>query len=438
MNLPIDRKIIDAKFAELGITDAASASIREIVRIASSLEKETGIKFIRMEMGVPGLPPPVIGTEAEIAALKRGVASKYPMIEGLPELKRETARFAKLFLDIDVSPESCVPSVGSMQGAFAVFMVACRRDKTKDTTLFIDPGFPVQKQQHKVLGLKYHSFDVYNWRGDKLRGKLEEILSKGNISTIIYSSPNNPSWICFTEKELRIIAECADKHGAIVIEDLAYFAMDFRTDYSKPGAPPFQPTVAKFIDNFVILFSSSKIFSYAGQRIACIIMSDKLRQRHFPDLRRYFSSDEFGHALIYGALYALSSGTAHSPQYALAAMLKEANEGRFNFVNFVKEYGVRAEKLKNIFTSNGFRIVYDMDEDKPLAHGFYFTLRYPGLDGSELIKELLRYGISAISLKITDSEISDGIRACVSQISPDIYPCLEERLKDFHARKSLK
>ncbi len=431
MNIfPIDSKIIEAKFAEFGIKDPSDASIREIVRIANSLEKDFGTSFIRMEMGVPGLPPPEIGTEAEIAALRRGVASKYPMIEGIPEFKTETAKFAKLFLDIDVSPSSCIPSVGSMQGAFAVFMVACRRD-SRTRTLFIDPGFPVQKQQHRTLGLDFLSFDAYSFRGDALRAKLDEMTKSGDVSTIVYSNPNNPSWICLTEKELRIIAECAEKNDIIVVEDLAYFAMDFRKDCSVPGQAPFQPTIAKFTDKYVLLVSSSKVFSYAGQRIGAVIVSDSLFRSRHSGLQRFFSSDEFGHALVYGALYSLSSGTAHSPQYAVAAMLHEANHGRFNFVSFVREYGERSAALKKIFESNSFKIVYDKDEDKPIADGFYFTLSYPGLSGGKLISELLRCGISAIGLKITGSEKTDGIRACVSQISSSQCGALSERLQIF-------
>lgn len=52
----------------------------------------------------------------------------------------------------------------------------------KDTILFIDPGFPVQKQQIAVMGYKYESFDVYEYRGERLREALETHLSKGNIA----------------------------------------------------------------------------------------------------------------------------------------------------------------------------------------------------------------------------------------------------------------
>ena len=427
----IEYNLVKNILTESGIPNIGRASIRELVRIVNLIEEQSGTKFIRMEMGVPGVEPSSIGIEAEISALLNGVASKYPMIEGIKPLKTEISRFCRMFLDIDVSPESCIPTVGSMMGAMAAFLVANRTDRNKEGTLFIDPGFPVQKQQCKVLGQAYKTFDVYNYRGVKLRDKLESFLSEGKISTILYSNPNNPSWICFTNDELQIIGELSQKYDVTIIEDLAYFAMDFRQDTSLPGVPPFQPTVAKYTDNYILLISSSKAFSYAGQRVGMMVISDVLFKRSYPDLKRYYSTDMFGYSMIYGALYALSSGTSHSAQYALAAMLKAANEGKFNFVNLVKEYGEKAHIMKKLFTSYGFEIVYDKDMDVPIADGFYFTISYPGFTGVELVEELLYYGISAISLDITGSERLEGLRACVSQVSEEQIEILESRLRTF-------
>lgn len=428
---PIDSNIVKKFVVESGLTDIGRASIRELVKLINQIETATGMKYIRMEMGVPGFPPPSIGTEAEIEALRKGVGSVYPDIEGLPALKEETARFIRLFLDVNVNPEGCIPVVGSMMGAMVSFLVANRNDRTKEGTLFIDPGFPVQKQQVKMLGHDYHAFDVYNHRGKKLREKLESYLKTGKISSLLYSNPNNPSWLCLTEEELAIIGELCIKYDVIVIEDLAYFGMDFRKDYSIPGKAPHQPTVARYTDEYVLLISSSKIFSYAGQRIGMVAISDKLFHRTYPDLLRYYSTDKFGHSVIFGALYGLSAGVAHSVQYGFAAVLKAVNEGKYKFRDDIIEYGEKAREMKRMFVSNNFKIVYDRDIDEPLADGFYFTISYPGMSASFLLEELLYYGISAISLVISGSDRPDGLRACVSLVSRDQFPDLEYRLKCF-------
>jgi len=432
-NTPIDASIVEAMIKNSDLDALDNASIREIVRLVNQIEKESGEKYIRMEMGVPGLPSPMVGIEAEKAALDDGVTAIYPNIEGLPELKSETARFIKLFLDIDVEPKGCIPTVGSLMGGMAAFLVANRNDRTREGTLFIDPGFPVQKQQIKILGQDYRSFDVYNYRGEKLRDKLESYLKTGKVSSILYSNPNNPSWICFTDEELRIIGELATEYDVVVIEDLAYFGMDFRNNYGRPGQAPYQPTVARYCDNYLLLISSSKAFSYAGQRVGMLVIAEKLYNRRFPDLKRYYTSDLFGHAMIFGALYALSAGVTHTAQYGLYAMLKAVNEGEYDYITEVKEYGERARMMKQMFIANGFKIVYDTDIDQPVADGFYFTISFPGMSSGELLEKLLYYGISAITLNITGSERTEGLRACVSQVPRSMFPVLEERLQRFYS-----
>jgi len=429
-NIPIPAELINGLAKENGLPPVGSASIREISFLVDLIEKKTGIPFVRMEMGVPGLPTPPVAVEAEIAALRKGVSSLYPAIGGIPSLKQEASRFIKLFIDVDIKPEGCIPTVGSMMGAMISFLVANRNDHTKEGTLFLDPGFPVHKQQVKMLGHDYYSFDLYNYRGKKLRSKLESYLESGRISSFLYSNPNNPAWICLNDEELGIIGELSMKYDAIVIEDLAYFGMDFRKDYSHPGVAPFQPTVAHYTDNYILLISSSKIFSYAGQRIGLMAISDTLYNRSYPDLLRYYSSDKFGHSVIFGALYGISAGVAHSVQYGLAGLLKSLNDGTYNYRDDVIEYEGKAAAMKKFFLSNGFRIVYDKDLDVPVADGFYFTISYPGMSGSELLQELISYGISAITLDITGSE-KEGLRACVSMVPRDIFPELEKRLKKF-------
>ncbi len=429
---PINYMEVKKQIELMGLDSVGRATIREIKRLVDNIESATGERYVRMEMGIPGLPPSKIGVEAEIEALQKGVASIYPDIDGIKPLKEEISRFVKLFLDTEASPSGCIPTVGSMQGGYAAFMTVSRMNKEKDTILFLDPGFPVHKQQCRILGIPVDSFDVYKYRGAKLREKLESHLKNGNVAGLLYSNPNNPSWICFTERELSIIGELATKYNVVVMEDLAYFGMDFRQDFSIPGQAPYQPTVTKYTENYILFISSSKVFSYAGQRIGMMVVSDTLFETRAEGLCRYYNSDKFGRAMVFGTLYALSSGTSHSAQYALLAILKAANEGKFNFVEAVKEYGEKAKIMKKIFTDNGFTIVYDKDEDLPLADGFYFTIAYPGMSGEELIEKFVYYGISAISLAITGSERHEGLRACVSLVSYDQFPDLQYRLKQFH------
>ena len=431
-NTLVKQEIVKKYIDKLRIKDLGKASIREIVALINLIEEDSKVRFIRMEMGVPGLPAAKVGVEAEIKALQSGVASVYPMMDGIKPLKNEASRFIKMFMDVDIEPASCIPTSGAMQGTFAALLVAGNIDKQKDTTLFLDPGFPVQKQQMTVMGHQYESFDVFDYRGEKLQAKIESYLAKGNINSMIYSNPNNPSWICFTEEELQIIGELATKYDVIVMEDLAYFGMDFRKDLYTSGKPPYQPTVAKYTDNYILFISASKIFSYAGQRCAIMAISNTLWNRQYDNLQIRFGSKPFGFTIVMQVLYALSSGITHSVQHGLTAMFKAASDGEFNFIDEVKEYGRKAKIMKDLFTANGFQIVYEKDGDEPIADGFYFTVGYPGMTGGELLLKLLHYGISAITLTNTGSE-KEGLRACVSHVKREQFDDLEKRLKQFNA-----
>ena len=422
---------VEQAVADLHIADLSKATIGEVLLVAQHLEKQTGIPFIRMDQGSPGLPVNRHGVEAEKAALDRGVGSQYPAAAGIPELKTEASRFIKAFMDIDVSARSCVPTVGSVAGSFGSFIASTQRLPGKDKGLFIDPGFPIQKSQLRIIGAGWKAFDIYAYRGEALREKLEDMLSEGDVAAIIYSNPNNPAWICLEEEELKIIGELADKYDVIIMEDLAYFCMDYRTDFGHPFQPPYPPTVARYTKNYILMLSASKIFSYAGQRMAMLCISDELFERRYPALaQRYNDSGVFGETLIASILYMITSGATASTQYAYAQMLHMSTEGQLNFVEDTREYAVRAEKMKKIFTDNGFHIVYDTDVTQTVGDGFFFTIGYGDMSGGELLRELLYYGVSSISLSTTGSG-QEGVRACTSRMNNELYPILEERMRLF-------
>ena len=424
-------ELVDQVVKDLQIADLCNATIGEVLLVASRLEEITGIPFIRMDQGSPGLDANRIGVEAEKAALDRGVGSQYPAAAGVPELKEQASRFVKAFLDVDISPMSCIPTAGGVAASFSSFIACTQRIPGKDKVLFIDPGFPIQKSQLKILGVGCESFDIHDFRGEALRGKMESFLSRGDIAAIVYSNPNNPAWICLEEPELAIIGELATGYDAVVMEDLAYFCMDFRSPYGKPYSPPYPPTVARYTGNYILMLSSSKIFSYAGQRMALACISDSLFGRYYPELaRRYGDSGIFGQTFIASILYMITSGCTASTQYAYAGMLKASSDGLLDFNADTSEYARRAHRMKEIFLRHGFHIVYDMDMTRPVGNGFFFTLGYGDMTGGELLKELLYYGVSCINLSTTGS-LQQGVRACTSRMTEDLYPVLEERMAAF-------
>lgn len=428
---PVTDNALDGILRKLAIPDISSATIRQICAVAAEIEEISEEPCVHLEIGNPGLPAEHIGVDCECNALQQGVANKYPDIKGIPQLKKAGSRFLKAFLDIDVPSNGIIPTVGSMQGSFTLMLLLKQRLEQKDTLLILNPGFPAQRHQAKVLGIRTQSFDIYNYRGKALESRLEEELRSGRVTAMVYSNPNNPAWTNLTDEELEIIGRLATKYDVIVLEDLAYLGMDFRTDFSRPFVAPFIPSVAKYTDNYILLVSASKIFSYAGQRIAMVCMSPTVYNRRYATLEKFYEMPSFGDAYVFGVLYCASSGVSHSAQYAMAGMMDAAVDGKLDFVGHTSEYGRRAGIVKKLFTDNGFHIVYSMDGENPISDGFFFTVGYPNLSGEELQRELLRYGVSSISLPSTGSD-QEGIRVTVSMISSEEdMKRLGERLKAF-------
>ena len=96
-NTPIDKVLVDNTIRSLGIQDFEKATIREVKSVAASVEKESGVEFIKLEMGIPGLPASEVGVKAQIEALKNGIAHTYPDIQGYPELKKSGITFCQSF-----------------------------------------------------------------------------------------------------------------------------------------------------------------------------------------------------------------------------------------------------------------------------------------------------------------------------------------------------
>ena len=441
MSFPLNKQLVDQTCIDFGLRNAkelGGASIRQLVGVVKDIERATGEEFIHMEIGEPGLPAEQIGIAAEHAALKAGCGSHYPVITGISEVKHWGSEFVRAFLGLDIPTDCIVPTVGSMQAAFALNMTMAQLDTQRDTVLFLDPCFPVQKQQCKVIGVRVDAFDIANYRGEALEKELERHFQSGKIAAMLFSNPNNPSWMCLTERELEIIGRLATIYNVLVIEDLAYINMDFR-DGSRgtPYEPPYQPTVGRYTNNCVHMISCSKMFSYAGQRGAIVAMNPYLAHRRFASLaERYGNDGEFIRNFVYIILYSLSSGVTHSVQYAMAAMFKAACQGKIDYVNNTREYARRAKVVKDILLRNGFHVVYDKDADgQEVGDGFFFTFGYKDWTGEKMVNKLIYYGISAISLSSTGAR-REGMRGCVSCIRDDQYESLDQRLalfnRDYH------
>jgi aspartate/methionine/tyrosine aminotransferase len=426
MGFPLDVAYIDRLIEDTGL-DLETIGIRNLKRLVDRITSKFGVEFLRFEFGIPGLPAYDLAVRAECEALQQGLGNQYAPFDGVPRLKQAAADFAKKFIDIDVSPENCVPTVGAMQGCFLGLAIAGRLWENRDTVLLLDPGFPVNKLQIRFLGLRQESIELHDYRGQKLVDEVRRRIEEDRISAILYSNPNNPTWINLSEDELKGIGQICNQHRIVVIEDLAYFCMDFREDYGKPGVPPYPPSIGRHCENYFIIISASKIFNYAGQRVAITIVSPELMTSRAENLEKYFNTDLVGVAFIQGGVYVTTACIPQSVQHAMAALMEASCRGELDFVSTLGEYGKRSKFMKECFLRHGFRLAYESDLGRPLADGFYFTLARDGMTSGELVRHMLYFGMAGIPLGPAGSEIP-GVRICVSLTDDSKFAELEERV----------
>lgn len=89
MSKVFSKELVEQVVKEMKVADLRNATIGDVLLVASRLEQLTGIPFIRMDQGSPGLPANKIGIEAEKAALDKGLGHSIPL---LPEFRNSRMR----------------------------------------------------------------------------------------------------------------------------------------------------------------------------------------------------------------------------------------------------------------------------------------------------------------------------------------------------------
>jgi aspartate/methionine/tyrosine aminotransferase len=430
--LPINTNNINLALNKLGIVSLESATIQQIRVLVTELEQSSGEHFVHLELGDPGLAPLQVGVRAQSAALKRGVAGYYPKIEGVKTLKKAGSQFLKLFHNIDLEPQYFVPTAGSAFGSFSLLLLLKNLYPDKQKLLIFGPAFPLHINQAILLGFTPVIIDIDDYHGTKLADKINETLANNDVAGMIYSVPNNPSWLTLSLNELQIIGEIASQHSLIVIEDQSNCGMDFRTDYSVPGREPYIPTIARFTNLYAILLSASKIFSYAGERIGLVCLSPDAYNLPIDSMHDKFHTSNLGDSYIYALLGNVTAGTSNSAQHALTAMLDAACDGAVDFIDDAREYDLRCTLTKQAFLEVGFHFIYAKDDnDQTISNGLSFTVGFDDMSSAELQKNLLMFGISTLSLKPTGSSRNGVAVSVASLTSPDIFADLQNRLRLF-------
>ncbi len=417
------RQIAEEKRIQLN-----NPSIREVNIIGNQLHNRLpSLLIIGMDMGIPGLPTPQFIVDAQRASLTPEACAQYTPFDGLPVIKQATSQVVEHLFGLYVNPDYCIPTVGGMHACHEAIGLLGRMNPQRSRLLFLTPGFSVNIAQAVKFGVEYDTLDPDRLYGCDLVNAIERKIEKNNIAGIVWSSPSNPTWRVLSAEELKGIGKLCTQHDVIAIEDNAYLGLDSRRDPQN-----LLDSVAQHTEYFMLIFSGSKIFNYAGERIGVAVMSEKVAMLTGEGIVKYYRKERFLDAFVQGGVYTTVASVPQSPQRALAAAFNAVATDSFDYFEYDKPYREKAKAVRDVLLKHGFTMPYAKDDLGPIGYGYYFTAAHPAFDdGAKLAMAMLRCGMTAVPLVGFGGNHNEGVRLCTATLTPEQLAKLEPRVQVF-------
>ena len=399
--------------------------IEEYLATVNDIERRTGIEFVRLDFGIPGLSPLSACVNGHAAPLQAGtVPPQYPPAAGVERLRAACATFVSHRIGIECASNNVFVTCGGTQALYVAQTIAAHLRPERHVAVFLTPTYPPMFAQARLLGLEVRSVELDQLHGAQLIAAIEAAFAAGDVSCLCWASPNNPTWSTRSAAELKAIAALCARYDVVPIEDLTYLGMTGST-------PAGFPSIARYADRYFSVLSASKMLSYAGERVGFLISNQGMLAGESASLAQASGLTSVARTCS-SMIFNLTAGAPHTAQYGVAQALEAINAGKIDLEHVLSVYAQRARQLKQLLLANGFYLVYD-DAASDAADGFYVCFGYPGLSGAELLRRLLVYGVTVLPLTLFGSARSDAVRACVGRLDERSSALLDKRLDGFWA-----
>jgi len=242
-------------------TENAFTVLAEVTKL-----KEEGKDIINFGVGEPDFDTPLNIKNAGIAAIKNN-KTHYGPPAGMPDFRREVAKYISKTRGIDVHPDEVLITSGVKPMIFYAIYALIEKD---DEVIYPNPGYPgyesiINFADAKAVPLplleeKKFSFDINDLK--------KAVTSKTKM--IVINSPANPTGGILSQNDLEGIAEIAIKNNIWVLSDEIYgriiYNGQFRSISSIPGMK----------ERTIILDGFSKIYAMTGWRLGYGVMTKEL------------------------------------------------------------------------------------------------------------------------------------------------------------------
>jgi succinyldiaminopimelate transaminase len=228
---------------------------------------ERGVELIDFGVGDPRERTPAIIREALLASVDE--TSKYPLAQGLPELRDAIAAWVRRRFGVRLDPErQVIPTLGSKEAIFSLAQVVVDRDGGRDLVAFTEPGYPVPERGARFAGAEPVALPLLE-ENDFLPdlGALEGLWDRLAILWVNY--PNNPTGATASSAFFDELAARAREHDFVLASDEAYTELWF-------DEPPGSALQVRSLRNVLVFNSLSKRSSMTGYRSGFAAGDDRL------------------------------------------------------------------------------------------------------------------------------------------------------------------
>jgi succinyldiaminopimelate transaminase len=228
---------------------------------------ERGVELIDFGVGDPRERTPPIIREALLASVDE--TSKYPLAQGLPELREAIATWVRGRFGVRLDPErQVIPTLGSKEAIFSLAQVLVDRDGGRDLVAFTEPGYPVPERGALFAGAETVALPLVEANDflpdlDALEGLWDR------LAILWVNYPNNPTGAIAPKTFYERLAALAREHDFVLASDEAYTELWF-------DEPPASALQARSLRNVLVFNTLSKRSSMTGYRSGFAAGDDEL------------------------------------------------------------------------------------------------------------------------------------------------------------------
>jgi aspartate aminotransferase len=237
----------------------------EVLARAKAMEAE-GRDMVHLEIGEPDFDTPPNIVRAAVKALKSGF-THYGPSAGMPAVRKTFAEFITRDRGVEVKPENIVVTPGAKPILF--FSILAIVDEG-DEVIYPNPGFPIYESVINFVGgvavpIPLRESKGFSFDTDELRSLVND-----KTKLIIINSPQNPTGGMLTKKDMRVVAELADKHDAWILSDEVYSKIIYEGKHVSIYDFP------EVKDRTILLEGHSKTYAMTGWRLGYGVMPVQL------------------------------------------------------------------------------------------------------------------------------------------------------------------